>query len=155
MHPKTFITPVQALQKMRQFCGYSERCHSDVVKKLFDLSVWQKYHDEIIATLIEENYVNEERYAKAFVGGHFRQKQWGRNKIKQQLKLKNISLYCIKKAMQEIDEKEYEGVLQKLFTQKWDSLKSEKNRFIKMKKTSDYLLQKGFEADLINNLFKS
>ena len=145
----------QALQKLRQYCGYSERCHSDVVSKLHDLGVWKKDHGEIIGTLIEENYLNEERYAKAFAGGHFRQKQWGRNKIKQHLLQKNISSYCIKIAMNEIDAKDYDLVLQKIFTQKWNSLKGERSRFIKMKKTSSFLLQRGFEPGLINDLFKS
>lgn len=139
---------------MRHFCGYSERCHSDVVKKLFDLGVWQKYHDEIIATLIDENYVNEERFAKAFAGGHFRQKQWGRNKIKSELKNRQLSDYCIKIGIKEIAEDAYLTTLQKLFDQKWDSLKGEKNRFMKMKKTMGYLLQKGFEAELINAIMQ-
>lgn len=148
--PQNTPTKEQALQKLRQYCGYSERCHADVVSKLYDLGVWKKDHDEILATLIEENYLNEERFAKLFAGGHFRQKEWGRNKIKQHLKLKNISAYCLKKAMQEIDDDEYNRVLQKLFLKKWESLKGEKNRFIKMKKTSDFLLQKGYEASLVN-----
>jgi regulatory protein len=148
------LSSEQALQKLRQYCGYSERCHSDVVSKLYELNVWKKYHDEILATLIEENFLNEERFAKSFAGGHFRQKHWGRNKIIQHLKLKNISSYCIKKAMQEIDENEYERVFQLLFTKKWNSLKGEKNRFTKMKKTSDYLLQKGFEPELIHQQFQ-
>lgn len=148
------LTKEQALQKLRQYCAYSERCHADVVSKLYDLNVWKKEHDEIIAKLIEENYLNEERFAKAFAGGHFRQKQWGRNKILQHLRQKNVSAYCIKKAMKEIEDEEYDQVLKKLFQKKWDSLKSERNRFVKMKKTSDYLIQKGFEAALINELFK-
>lgn len=148
------LTKEQALQKLRQYCAYSERCHADVVSKLYDLNVWKKDHDEIIATLIEENYLNEERFAIAFVGGHFRQKQWGRNKILQHLKLKKISAYCIKKAMREIEDEEYNKVFKKLFQKKWDSLKGERNRFVKMKKTSDYLIQKGFEAEFINELFK-
>lgn len=148
------VTKEQALQKLRQYCAYSERCHADVVSKLYNLNVWKKDHDEIIATLIEENYLNEERFAIAFAGGHFRQKQWGRNKILQHLKLKKISAYCIKKAMKEIEDEEYNKVFKKLFQKKWDSLKGERNRFVKMKKTSDYLIQKGFETELINELFK-
>ncbi|MFV0606072.1 MAG: regulatory protein RecX [Niabella sp.] len=150
----TSLTPEQALQKLKYFCAYSERCHQDVVDKLFQLGVWKKHHDEIIASLIEENYLNEERFAKNFVGGHFRQKQWGRNKIIKQLLFKNISPYCIKKGLQEIDEEAYNATLKKLFTKKWETLKGEKNRFIKMRKTSDYLIQKGFETDLVNGLFK-
>ncbi len=148
------VTKEQALQKLRQYCAYSERCHADVVSKLYNLNVWKKDHDEIIATLIEENYLNEERFAIAFAGGHFRQKQWGRNKILQHLKLKKISAYCIKKAMKEIEDEEYNKVFKKLFQKKWDSLKGERNRFVKMKKTSDYLIHKGFETELINELFK-
>ncbi|MFT4093054.1 MAG: regulatory protein RecX [Niabella sp.] len=143
-----------ALQKLRYYCAYSERCHSDVVNKLYELNVWKKDHDEIIAALIEENYLNEERFARLFAGSHFRQKQWGRNKILQALKQKNISAYCIKAAMKEIDEDDYEKVLAGLFNEKWERLRGITNRFAKMKRISDYLLQKGYEADLINALLK-
>ncbi len=147
------MTKEQALQKLKHYCAYSERCQADVTSRLYEWGVWRSYHDEIMATLIEENYLNEERYAKAYAGGHFRQKLWGRNKIKQYLKLNNISPYCIKKAIQEIDNEAYLDVLQKLFDEKWNSLKGEKNRLVKMKKTTAFLLQKGFEADLINKCF--
>jgi len=149
------LTKEQALQKLRQYCAYSERCHSDVVSKLYDLGVWKKEHDEMIATLIEENYLNEERFAKAFAGGHFRTKHWGRNKIIAALKQKGVSPYCIKKGMQEIDEADYNAALENLFHDKWQSLKGTQNRFVKMKKTADFLLQKGYEAHLINPLFNT
>lgn len=148
------ITTEQALQKLRQFCAYSERCHSDVTEKLYALGVWKKDHDTILATLIEENYLNEERFARLFAGSHFRQKQWGRNKIKKGLQLKKISSYCIAKAMTEIDEADYAAVLKKLFEKKWQSLSHEKNRFFKMRKTADYLLQKGYEPELFQPLFQ-
>ena len=155
MEPKNrSLTPEQALQKLRHYCAYAERCHSDVINRLFELGVWKKDQDHIVATLIEENYLNEERFAKAFAGGHFRTKQWGRNKIIHALKQKGISSYCIKKGMQEIEEDDYEKVLLKLFENKWDSLKGTTNRFAKMKKVSDFLIQKGFEPHLINSLFK-
>ncbi len=147
------LTKEQALQKLRQYCAYSERCHSDVTRKLYDLGVWKKDHDEMIATLIEENYLNEERFAKAFAGGHFRTKHWGRNKIIAALKQKEISSYCIKKGMQEIEEEDYNAALEKLFQDKWQSLKGTQNRFARMKKTTDFLLQKGYEVHLINPLF--
>lgn len=145
----------QALQKLRHYCAYAERCHSDVVSKLYDLGVWKKDHDEIVATLIEENYLNEERFAKAFAGGHFRSKQWGKNKIIQALKQKGVSSYCIKTGLKEIDEDDYGQTLQKLFTQKWESLRGTSNRFAKMKKTTDYLLQKGYESHLVHRLFNA
>ncbi|AHF16278.1 regulatory protein RecX [Niabella soli] len=152
-HPGS-LTEAQVLKKLQQYCAYSERCHSDVVNKLYELGVWKKEHDTIIAALIEENYLNEERFAKAFAGGHFRQKKWGRNKIIKALQQKQVSPYCIKTGMKEIDEIAYTAVLRELFEQKWNSLKGEKNRFIKMRKTSDFLIQKGFEPELFSSLFK-
>ncbi len=153
MSTNTPLSPEQALQRLRHYCAHSERCHNDVIKKLYDLSVWQKYHDEILTSLIEDNFLNEERYAKLFVGGHFRQKQWGRKKIRYHLKQKGISEYCIKAAMKEIDEADYLEVLQQLFTKKWKSLSG--NKFAKMKKTNDFLVQKGFEPELINQCFEN
>ena len=80
---KKFLTKEQAMQKLKHYCAYQERCHSEVRDKLYRLSVWKKDHDEIIAALIEENYLDEERFAMAFAGGKFRMNQWGRIKIKQ------------------------------------------------------------------------
>ena len=149
---KPALTPEQALQKLRQYCAYAERCHSDVISKLCELGVWKKDQDEIVASLIEENYLNEERYTQAFAGGHFRTKKWGRNKIKTTLKQKGISDYCIKKGMAEINDEDYLQTLQTLFEDKWQSLK-DTNRFAKMRKTTDYLLQKGYAIHLIQPLF--
>jgi regulatory protein len=143
------LTPQQALQKIKHYCAYQERSHSEVKSKLYDAGLYPKEVDQIIATLIEENYLNEERFAIAFAGGHFRTKQWGRVKIKYQLKLKQVSEYCIKKALKTIDEDDYLKTLEKLFNEKLKTLKSEKNIFIKKRKLQDYLLQKGFETDLV------
>jgi len=105
--------------------------------------------------LINENYLNEERFAIQFAGGKFRMKQWGKNKIKQALKFKQVSDYCIKKALKEIDAFEYEKSFQKLVAQKLQTLKSEKNIFIKKRKLQDFLLQRGFENDLIREALKT
>lgn len=148
MLPRKIPTKEQALQKLKQFCGYQERCHSDVREKLFQLSVRRSDHDEIIATLIEEDYLNEERFAIAFARGKFRMNQWGRVKIKVELKNKKISDYCISKALKEINEKEYVQLLKKLAEKKYVSLKNEQY-LIRKKKTMDYLLQKGFEWELV------
>ena len=145
----------QALQKARQFCAYSERCHYDVRNKLYSLGLFSKQVNEIIAQLIEENYLDEERYAKSFAGGHFRLKKWGRKKIIQALNAKQISSYCIKKAMEEIDDDEYTRTLQKLVNEKYITLKKEKNIFIKKTKLKNYLLQKGYEQDLITGLLNT
>jgi regulatory protein len=152
---KKYLTKEQALQKLKHFCGYQERCHSEVKEKLFSLGVSKNEHDEIISTLIEENYLNEERFAIAFAGGKFRVKQWGRIKIKYELKQKQVSEYNIKKAMKEIEETAYRDALQKLYEEKWNSLKGEKNRFIKLTKTRDYLLQKGYEMDLVRAVMET
>lgn len=145
------LTKEQALQKLKHYCAYQERCHSEVKEKLYNLGVWKKEHDEIISTLIEENYLNEERFAIAYAGGKWRVKQWGRVKIKYELKQKQVSEYCIKKALQQISQEEYLAVLKKLADEKYASLKAEQY-LVRKKKTMDYLLNKGFEMDLVRGL---
>ena len=136
------------MQKLKQYCAYQERSHHDVKSRLYDLGVWKKDHDEIIAALIEENYLNEERFAIAFAGGKFRMKQWGRVKIRYELKQRQVSEYCIKKALKQIDEEEYGQTLRKLAEDKYAALKGEQY-LVRRKKTQDYLLQKGYEPELI------
>ena len=148
---KKTLTTEQARQKLRHYCGYQERCHSEVREKLYSLGVFKKEHDAIIATLIEEDYLNEERFAISFAGGKFRVKQWGRVKIKHELKQKQVSEYSIKKAVQQIKEDEYRAVLKKLADEKYESLKDEQ-LLVRKKKTVDYLLQKGFEMELVRGV---
>jgi regulatory protein len=145
-------TKAQALQKVKYYCAYQERCHSEVKEKLYSLGVYKKEADELLSNLIEENYLNEERFAIQFAGGRFRIKQWGKVKIKYELKQKQVSDYCIKKALASINENDYQKTIQKLFSAKLKTLKSEKNIFIKKKKLQNHLLQKGFESVLINKL---
>ena len=146
------FTPEQSLPKIKQYCTYQERCHSEVRDKLYSFGLHKKEVEEIISTLISENYLNEERFAIHFAGGKFRMKQWGKIKIKQALKFKQVNDYCIRIALKEIDSKEYERVFQKLTEQKLKTLKSEKNIFIKKRKLQDFLLQRGFETSLIRNV---
>ena len=105
---KKFHTKEEALQKLRHYCGYQERSHSEVQQKLWDLGVRRTDHDEIITSLIEDDYLNEERFAQQFAGGKFRMNDWGRKKIYYALKEKKVSEYNIKKAMKEIDEEAYQ-----------------------------------------------
>ena len=147
---KKQLTKEQALQKLKHYCAYQERSHSEVKEKLYNLGVWKKEHDEIIAKLIEENYLNEERFAIAFAGGKFRIKQWGRVKIKYELKQKQVSEYSIKKALKQINEKEYLDVLKKLAEEKYALLKNEQY-LIRKKKTMDYLIGKGYEWELVRD----
>ena len=150
---KKYLTKEQALQKLKHYCAYQERCHSEVKEKLYQLGVWKKEHDEIIASLIEENYLNEERFAVAYAGGHFRIKQWGRIKIKYGLKQKQVSEYSIKKALKQIEDEEYGKVLEKLAREKYAALKNEQY-LVRRKKTADYLITKGYEVDLVNTILK-
>lgn len=151
MQFKKQLTKEQALQKLKHYCAYQERCHSEVKEKLYSLGVWKKDHDELIATLIEENYLNEERFATAFAGGKWRMKQWGRVKIKYELRQKQVSDYCIKKALKQIDEEEYLRLLKELASDKYAALKNEQY-LVRKKKTMDYLINRGFEMDLVRGV---
>lgn len=150
---KKFLTKEEALQKLRQYCAYQERSHYEVQQKLYDLGIRRQEHDEVIATLIEEDYLNEERFAKAFAGGKFRMKEWGRKKIYYALKEKKVSEYSIKQAMKEIDEEEYQKNLKELVTQKYEALKDEQF-LVRKRKTIDYMIQKGYEFDLVTRALK-
>jgi regulatory protein len=145
---KKYLTKEQAIQKAKQYCAYQERSHCEVEQKLWDLGVRKADHDEIISALIEEDYLNEERFAKAFAGGKFRMKDWGRKKIYYALKEKKVSEYNIKNAMKSIDEEAYQKTLSELAEKKYDLLKNEQY-LVRKKKTIDFLLQRGFEQDLV------
>ena len=145
---RKFLTKEQALQKLRQYCAYQERSHHEVQQKLYELGIRKSDQDEIIAKLVEEDYLNEERFAKTFAGGKFRMKDWGRKKIYYALKEKRVSEYSIKQAMKEIDDEEYKQNLKEIAQEKYESLKNEQF-LVRKKKTIDYMLQKGYELDLV------
>src|ERR1700704_6676060 len=128
---KSRLPREKALQKIKHYCGYQERCQTEVKEKLYSMGLWKKDVEEILSQLIEENYLNEERFAIQFARGKFRMKQWGKGKILYELRQKKISEYCIKKAIKEIDDDAYQKILQKLASQKLALLKTEKNILIK------------------------
>lgn len=140
-----------AYPKIKHYCGYSERCHYEVREKLFGMGLVKKDVEILLSRLIEENYLNEERYAILFAGGHFRQKKWGKTKIIYALKQKRVSEQNIKRALKEIPEEDYTNFLQKLAMVKWKSLKAEQ-RINREAKTSAYLLQKGYERPLVHQI---
>lgn len=147
--PQQKLTPQQALPKLRQYCAYQERCHGEVKEKLAGYGVYGQDAEEITAQLVADNYLNEERFAIQFAGGRFRLKQWGRVKIAHELQLKQVSPYCIKKALAAIDEAAYQALLEKLAAAKWATLKgmaaSKKQQLMR------YMLQKGYEAGPVAN----
>lgn len=134
---------------IEHYCRYQDRSHKEVRNKLYELGCRRDEVEEHIADLISTDILNEERYARALARGKFRMKQWGKKKILQQLKFQQVSDYCIKKAMTEIDEEEYWDTALKLVEKKLADIKSEKNIFIRKQKIYRYLLQKGYESDII------
>jgi regulatory protein len=146
------LSKEQALPKIKLYCAYQERCHSEVKEKLYSFGLNKKDVEQLMAQLIEENYLNEERFAIQYAGGKFRMNQWGRVKIKYALRQKQVSEYSIKKALEELSESDYKKTLQKLATQKLKTLTSEKNIFIKKRKLQDYLLQKGYESEMVRDV---
>lgn len=141
-----------AERKIKHYCGYQERSHAEVKEKLYSFGLRKAEVEQLISQMIEENYLNEERYAVAFAGGHFRMKQWGKTKIKYELKQKGVSEYSIKKALKEIDEDDYEKTFRSLADAKLKTLTSEQNIFTKKKKLQNYLVGKGYEFDLIGRV---
>ena len=133
---------------MRFYCRYQQRCQSEVKEKLFELGVNKKDHDELITELVKENCLSEERFAVAFASGRFKLKQWGRRKIQKGLREKRVSDEIAQKALEQINTKEYTAILNKLAKEKYAALKYERHP-VRKKKTMDYLMQKGYELDLV------
>lgn len=142
-----------------RYCHYQERCHSEVRRKLYELGVRTSKTDEIIATLIEKDILNEERFAIAYAGGKFRMKKWGKIKIKNELKQRQVSEYCIKKALDSLDNNEYYNALVIVGERYLKNLKKERHPQIRKEKLYRYLMQKGYESRLIgevvNNLLSN
>jgi|AntRauTorckE6833_2_1112554.scaffolds.fasta_scaffold42357_2 regulatory protein len=155
MAKQLIYTIKEGKSKGAKYCSLQERSQQQVRDKLYEWGLFGDEVEEVISWLISEDFINEERFAQSYVRGHFKLKKWGRIKIKQGLQQKKISDYCIKKGMDEIDNEEYQKTIQSLAEKKWRILK-ESNLYIKKQKTVRYLLQKGFEADLVweqvNNL---
>ena len=140
----------QVYQKAASFCAYQERTHEEVRLKLEKLQILSDDAEEVIVKLIEDNYLNEERYAKTYAGGKFRVKKWGKKRILIELKRKNLSEYSIRSAMKEIKEADYKETLQKLAEKKRESLsKKETNKLLLKKKLATFLMQKGYEPELV------
>ncbi len=142
------MTNQVALEKLRRYCAYQERCHQEVRSKLLSLKVYGDELEEIISDLIDDNFLNEERFAKAYARGKFRMKRWGRMRIRQELKRRHISEYLIKKGMAEIDEDEYMEVMQELI-EKYMQRQIGQHPALVRKKTANHLFSKGYESHLV------
>ena len=142
------LTKEQAWQKIKHYCAYQERSHYEAKQKLYGFGLYKSEVETLLTQLIEEDYLNEERYAEQFAGGKFRMKHWGKIKITYELKQKGVSSYNIRRALQSIADADYSATLQKLTEAKWEQLKGEQY-IARQAKATSYLLQKGFELPLI------
>ena len=138
----------EAIHKIEHFCAYQERCHDEVVQKLRAMKMESNEIDEIVAHLIKENYLNESRFACSFARGKHRIKFWGKVRIVNELKFRNISTYNINLALKEITPEEYDTNFNTLAERNWHSIK-ESNGLKKRKKCCDFLLRKGYESNLV------
>jgi len=150
---KSFCTPKEALLKLEHFCAYQERCHAEVVSKLYSLKMTNDESEQIIVQLIENNFLNETRFACSFARGKHRMKQWGTIRITNELKARQISPTNITIALKEISPEEYDTTFQQLSERCWENLR-EKDVLKKRKKFCDYMLRRGFESFLVYDKVK-
>lgn len=145
---KNTFTLKEALQKLEHFCAYQERCHEEVTAKLYSLKMTSEEIDSIIVQLIEGNFLNETRFACSFARGKHRIKHWGKLRITNELKARNISSTNITLALKEISAEEYFETFENLAERSWNSI-FETNQLKKRKKFCDYMLRRGYESNLI------
>ncbi len=151
--PYKKLTPIEVKKKIYHYCAYQERSHQEVKNKLYDFGLPPYEVDEMISHLITEGYLNEERFAKAFAGGKFRLKSWGRLKIIQALEGKGLTKNCIASGLKEINESDYTNTVKSLIEKKTKQI-TEENPFIKRDKLAQYIIQKGFEPELVWRIVK-
>jgi len=144
----TYLSLEQAKNKLEHFCAYQDRCHAEVVTKLYNLKVSPSLHDEVIVHLIEHKFLNEERFACSFARGKHLISGWGKNRILGELKLRKITSFLIKKAMLEITDEMYFETLDRITVQKWNSL-TDQDLNKKAQKVIGYLHRKGYEMEYI------
>jgi regulatory protein len=145
---KKSYSVTEAKVKLQQYCAYQDRCHKEVIEKLQNMHMIPQAIDVIVTELIQDNFLNEERFAKSFARGKFRIKKWGRLRITRELKLRQISKYNIDTALKEIEETAYLNTLDELAKKRNDAVK-ESNPYKRKKKIADYLLYRGWESHLV------
>lgn len=145
---QTPLSKAEAYLKVASFCAYQDRCRQEVREKLYTYELTDSEVEDILEKLEKEKFLNEERFAKAFAGGKFRLKKWGRIKIKQELKMRAIPDAYIRKALGDINEEEYTEILNGLLEKKKQAERL-KNTMEGKQKLLRYALSKGYEQDLI------
>jgi len=150
------MTREEALEKLKRYCAYQDRCHQEVRTKLLSLKIYGDWLEEVMSDLIQDGYLNDERFAKNYARGKYRIKGWGKVKITQALKARRISEYCIRQAMKEIDEEG--GYLETLqgHLEKYVHLRKQKlEKPVLMKKAYAHGISKGFESNLVRQELSS
>ena len=145
---KKSFTVDELQSKMEHYCVYQDRCHQEIERKMKEYQMIPEAKEKILLHLMRHDFLNEERFYKSFARGKFRIKNWGKQRIIRELKIKNISSYNIKTALKEIDEELYVKTIEKIAISKNNTIK-ESNLFKKKKKIYDYLYRKGYESSLI------
>jgi len=143
--------PFETRDRIKKWCDLQERAHSDVVKKLYSWGVWADEADQIVAELISDNYLNEERFARAYARGRFRIKKWGWKKIEMGLKQKSVSKYSIALAREEIDANEYTETLRDVLNKKRPLIKA-KSEWERNQKLLRYAVGRGYEFEEVLRL---
>lgn len=151
--PQKWISKFDALAKLQRYCAYQDRCHQEVRSKLLDLGIYGEDLEEIIAQLIEEKFLDEERFTRSYVRGKFRINKWGKNRIKQELKKRQISNYLIRKGLEEIPEEEYIEQAREVIQKKAATLKEEDD-YKRQNKLAAYAFRRGYEAELVWEIVK-
>lgn len=152
--PRKKHTRAEALPKIYRFCTYQERSHQEVRQKLFDLGLYAGEVDEVLSHLISEGFLNEERFAKAFAGGKFRIKKWGRIKIVHELEAKGLTKNCIRAGLKEIDEADYQHTLEEVI-KKRSAQVEERDEFVRRDKIARFAIQRGFEPEMVWKIVRS
>jgi len=138
----------EALEKLRHYCAYQERCHKEVKDKLYSMQMIPDAVEQIIGTLVSENYLNESRFAQQFAHGKFSIKHWGKLRITRELKARAISDYDIRKALLTIDEESYLEKISSISSKKWQQLAGNTLQ-VRKQKLYQYLAYRGWETHLI------
>lgn len=145
------LTYLDALEKLKKYCAYQERAQSEVRKKAFSYGLSSEEAESVITDLIKDNFLNEQRYAEAYVRGKYKFKRWGRKKLELELKSRQVSSYCIKKGMAQIEPAIYFSNLVYLAEKRLPLTKGKNQAEIKQKMFR-HLLGKGYESNLIEEV---
>jgi regulatory protein len=150
----TTYTLNEATKKLEHFCAYQERCHKEVMAKLRSMGMIPMAIDQIMAHLIQENFLNEERFARSYARGKFTIKKWGRQRIVRELKQREVSTFNIKAALSEISQSDYLETFEVLANKRWEQLR-DSHLETKKRKLSQYLLYRGWESHLVYDFTNS